>query len=176
MAVNQRKTGEREELNELWRRFNSLMMQTCFSTFSSPAIGNGGTAGRLRTNATTAYNIGRVAYSKASTDDLWNLSAETNTTSVQYRAYWLYLDNSGTASIDAGSNATSAANALKALPALTETKSIIGVYVAGPSTDFDAVGGLAAQGTVYNGIPAGAPCGTGSLYYKAPELVTLVPG
>lgn len=121
-----------------------------------PNIGNGGTAGRLRTTATASYVVAGSHYSKSSTDDLWNLSAETNTTSGQYRAYYLYLDASGTATIGAGSNAASAAAAIAALPDVTATKSVIGTYVAGPSTDFDAAGGLAAQGTIYNGYPSAA--------------------
>lgn len=121
-----------------------------------PNVGNGGTAGRLRTNATVSYSVAGSHYSKASTDDLWNLSAETNTTGAQYRAYYLYLDASGTASIGAGSNAATAAAAIAALPDVPATKSVLGTYVAGPSTDFDAAGGLAAQGTIYNGYPAAA--------------------
>lgn len=123
---------------------------------NSGAIANGGTAGRLRTTATVAFTVAGSLYSKASTDDLWNLSAETNTTSGQYRAYYLYLDASGTATIGAGSNAASAAAAIAALPDVAATKSVIGTYVAGPSTDFDAAGGLAAQGTIYNGYPVQA--------------------
>ena len=117
-------------------------------------VGNGGTAGRLRTNAAVTYRIGGTLYTKSSTDDLWNLAAETDTTGAQYRAYWLYLDASGTASIAAGSNAASAAAAIAALPAVTASKAVIGVFVAGLSTDFDGAGGLAAQGTIYNGWPS----------------------
>lgn len=121
-------------------------------TFGS--IGNGGTAGRLRTNAAVTYRIGGTLYTKASTDDLWNLSAQTDTTGAQYRAFWLYLDSSGTATIAAGENAASAALAIAALPAVTSTKAVVGCFVAGLSTDFDAAGGLAAQGTIYNGWPS----------------------
>lgn len=156
MGKNQRKTGGRAELDALWNEVNGLVYGQ-FSAKSSGGIGNGGTAGRLRTNASITFAIAGLQYTKSSTDDLWNLSAQTDTTASQYRAFWLYLDSSGTASIGAGSNASTAALALKALPALTETKSVIGVFVAGPSTDFDAAGGLAAQGTIYNGVPAGVP-------------------
>jgi hypothetical protein len=123
---------------------------------NSGAIGNGSTAGRLRTTATVNYRVAGSLYSKSSTDDLWNLSAETNTTGAQYRAYYLYLDASGTATIGAGSNAASAAAAIAALPDVAATKAVIGVYVAGLSTDFDGAGGLAAQGTVYNGYASAA--------------------
>lgn len=123
---------------------------------NSGAISNGGTAGRLRTTATAAFTVAGSLYSKASTDDLWNLSAETDTIADQYRAYYLYLDASGTATIGAGSNAASLAAAVAALPDVPATKSVIGTYVAGPETDFDDAGGLAAQGTIYNGYPAAA--------------------
>jgi hypothetical protein len=121
----------------------------------SGAIANGTTAGKLKTAAAITYTIGGTLYTKAITDDLWNLSAEVDTDGTHYRAYWLYLDSSGTASFAAGTDAlTSAANAIAALPAITTTKSVIGVYVAGPSTDFNGAGGLAGQGTIYNGFAA----------------------
>ena len=175
MGSNIRKTGRRNELDALWQRHNSILLLLAFSTFNDGAIGNGTTAGNLRTTVSVDYRIAGVqAASKASTDDLWDLSAEADTTAAQFRAYWLYLDSAGAASIAAGSNQTTAALALENLPALDETKSIIGVYVAGVSTDFDDAGGLAAQGTIYDGIPAGAPCGVPGKTYVAPELATLV--
>ena len=146
----------RPELDFLHRLTQSLKLHLCNGTQITGAIGNGGTAGYLRTTASVNYKIGQFQYTKASTDDLWNLSAQTDTTAGQYRAYWLYLDSSGTASIGAGSNASTAALALAALPVVTSTKSVIGVYVAGPSTDFNDAGGLAAQGTIHNGFPEGA--------------------
>lgn len=119
-------------------------------------IGNGGTAGRLRLRGDVTYAIAGRQYRKASTDNLWDLSAETDTTGAQYRAYWLYLDSSGTATIAAGTNAASSAAAIAALPARVTTKAVIGVYVAGLSTDFDNAGGLAAQGTIVDGWPSAA--------------------
>jgi hypothetical protein len=47
--------------------------------------------------------------------------------------------------------------ALAALPTETATKCPVGVYVAGPSCDFDNVAGLAGQGTLYEGRPIAAP-------------------
>jgi len=124
------------------------------STKDNGQIADGTTDGKLKTVAAVDFAIAGALYTKAATDDLWDLSAETDTTGAQYRAYWLYLDSSGTASIAAGTNAASAAAALAALPAITATKSVIGVYVAGLSTDFNGAAGLAAQGTIYNGMPA----------------------
>lgn len=174
MTTKRRKTGSREELDLLWARLNAVVMLAAFSTFDDPAIANGTTAGQLKTTADADYRIAGVAYSKAATDDLWDLSGETDTDASSYRAYWLYLDSSGTASVAAGEDATSEANALRDLPDLDEAKAIIGVYVAGTSTDFDDAGGLAAQGTIHDGIPDGVPCGVPRQTYAAPELVQLI--
>lgn len=119
-------------------------------------ISNGTTAGYLKLTGDVDYSIGGTVYRKNAADDVWNLSAQTNTTSGQYRAFWLYLDSSGTASIGAGSNAASADAAVAALPAITSSKAVIGVYVAGASTDFDNASGLTGQGTVYVGWPGEA--------------------
>lgn len=121
------------------------------TTSTTLGIGNGTTAGRLRTNADIEYAIGGTIYRKAATDNLWNLSAETDTTGAQYRAYRLYLDSAGGATAAPSANAASAAAALAALPANVATKVTVGIFVAGPSTDFDNAGGLAAQGTIYEG-------------------------
>lgn len=123
---------------------------------ASVGIADGTTAGKLKLAADAEYCIGGTFYRKAATDDLWDLSAKTDTTGAQYRAYWLYLDSSGTASLGDGANAASAAAAIAALPAITSTKAVIGCYVAGLSTDFNGVAGLASQGTIYNGHPGEA--------------------
>jgi hypothetical protein len=153
----QRKTGKREELDAAWDVINGMVLRNHFSATSDPGIADGTTDGKLQNVASTTFKIGQFTYTKAATDDLWDLSAQTDTTASQYRAIWLYLNASGTASIGAGSNAASAALALAALPAHDETKSIIGVYVADPSCDFNGAAGLAAQGTIYDGIPVGVP-------------------
>ena len=140
-------------IDNLYDDLYALLYRREHEALGHANVGNGGTAGRLRTNSSVTYRIGGTLYVKASTDDLWNLSAETDTTGAQYRAYWLYLDSSGTAAVGAGTNAASAAAAIAALPTVASTKAVIGVFVAGLSTDFDAVGGLAAQGTIYNGWP-----------------------
>jgi len=174
MTAYIRKTGKRSELDELWARQNSLTMLAAFSTYDDPGIGNGTTAGNLRTTASVDFRVAGASATKASTDDLWNLSGETDTDASSYRAYWLYLDSAGAASVAAGADVGSATAALAALPDLTETKAVIGVFVADPSCDFDAAGGLAAQGTIYDGIPAGAPCGVPRHSYTAPEMANLV--
>lgn len=159
----------------LWAEIASTSMRAHFSTYGAPAIGNGGTAGNLRTNASTIGRVAGVEVTKASTDDLWDLSGETDTIAAQYRAYWLYVSAAGAGSFVAGPNAPTAAQALAALPAPAEDQCIVGVYVAGPTTDFDDAGGLAAQGDIYNGIAPGAALdGTGKTLYQAPARVDLI--
>lgn len=128
---------------------------------------DGTTDGTIATDGPTWYRINGQLYIKQTTDDLWNLAAETDTTGAQYRAYWLYLDASGTATIAAGTNAASAAAAIAALPAVAADKSVIGVYVAGLSTDFNGAAGLAAQGTITLGVPTSK-----AQTYAAPAAVT----
>lgn len=158
MATVRRNTPgpARPELDFFHRAIQSMKLALFNATQIDVGIGDGTTDGYLRTNASSTFKIGQFEYVKASTDDLWNLSAQTDTTASQYRAFWLYLDSSGTASIGAGSNASTEALALAALPVVTSTKSVIGVFVADPSTDFNGAAGLAAQGTIYDGIPEGA--------------------
>jgi hypothetical protein len=152
MATDVRKTGKRDEFDALIQRVNALANRC----MTNPGIADGGTDGKLQTANSISFSIDGELYTKAGTDNLWDLTAQTDTIAAQYRAYALYLDSSGTASIGAGSNAASAAAALAALPAFVATKCVVGVYVAGPSCDFNGAAGLEAQGTVHNGTPSGA--------------------
>ena len=175
MSRTIRRTGGRNEMNAQWGALNSLVLLLAFSTLSAPGIGNGTTAGTLRTTASADYRIVNRQYTKGSTDDLWDLSGETDTAAGEYRAYYLCVDSSGTASVVAGTaDASSEAAALAQLPTHDETKSILGVFVAGPATDFDDAGGLAAQGTIHDGIPDGVPVGVPGEKYAAPQTITLV--
>lgn len=117
---------------------------------------DGTTAGKIKTRADLEYVIKGKLYRKAATDDLWDLSAETDTIAAKYRAYWLYLDASGVASIvqHTGADVASAALAIAALPAIVATKCPVGVYVAGPETDFNGVTGLDSYGDYHEGLPA----------------------
>ena len=119
-----------------------------------PLIANGGTAGRFKTTNAATFKVDGATYSKAITDDLWNLSAETTLGAAAYKAYWLYIDASGTASIEAGTASTTAALALSLLPVPSVSKCVFGVFVAAPLTNF--ANALSAQGTIYQGIPVGA--------------------
>lgn len=169
-----RKTRKRSELDALWAHQASLALLVGFSTFDAPGVANGTTAGNLRTTATANYRIGGRAYTRAAADDLWDLSAEVDTAAATYRAYWLYVDAAGAASFAAGTDAPSAALALEALPPIDETKGILGAFVAGPATDFDAGGGLAAQGDLHDGIPTGAAVGVPRHGYTPPQGLSLV--
>lgn len=117
-----------------------------------PAIGQGSTAGKLRTNAAITYSIAGIAYKKASTDDLWALGALGTTAAAQYKAVPLYLDASGTATIGTLTAAAASDVAAQALmEAVPATKARIGFYVMGPSGNF--ANALDAQGTSYDGSP-----------------------
>lgn len=120
------------------------------STLANPGLVNGSTAGNIKTGNAVDYRHDGQLYTKAATDDLWDLSGETDTGGSDYRAYSLELNASGTASFQSSGNQTSAALALANLPL---GSSRIGVFIADPSCDFDDAGGLAAQGTYYNGSP-----------------------
>lgn len=166
----QRKTGGRSELDGLTNAVNGLIYTLRHSVQDDPAIGNGTTtAGNLRTNAVVGFTVAGLVFSKASTDDFWDLSGETDTTATQFRSYWLYVDASGTGTFVAGTNSADAASALANLPPLDLTQAVFGVYTAGLSTDFDDAGGLAAQGTIDDGVPAGVP-GMSSV----PDVIALV--
>lgn len=130
-------------------------------------IVDGTTDGKLATDGPSWFRINGQLYLKLATDDLWDLSGQTDTTGAQYRAYWLYLNSSGVASIAAGTNAASSAAAIAALPAVAADKAVMGVYVAGLSTDFNGAAGLAAQGTIHLGVPTSL-----AQTYTAPTAVT----
>ncbi len=134
---------------------NALVLTAHFATLEDPAIANGATAGKLKTVNAVDYTVAGVRENKAATDDLWDLTGETTNGAAEFRAYWLYVDASGTATIDGGTAGTDEASALAKLPDFDETQSVIGVYIGGVDTDYTLA--LAAQGTIHDGIPAGVP-------------------
>lgn len=120
----------------------------------SAKIADGTTAGKLRTQANFSYRVNGAIFSAAAADDFWDLSAEVDNAAGTYRAYSLEVDAAGTASFVASTtDPATAALALAALALPAATKSRIGVFIAGPATDFNAVGGLDAQGDIYDGSP-----------------------
>lgn len=155
MALSIRRTGGVDQLDAIM----GLLQAFANACLEYANIANGTTAGKLKTQATVAYRVDSQIYSKANTDDLWTLSAIATMSANQYRAVTLYLDSSGTASIDSGTVVTNTdatagkLAALAACPAIPATKTIVGVFVAGPSTNF--ANALTSQGTLYHGIPTG---------------------
>lgn len=169
-----RRTSGRDETSQMWQVIQSLCLLVGFSTFDGAGIAGATTAGKLKTANAVSFRIGGQSHAKAATDDLWDLSGEPDTGEDEYRAYWLLLEEDGTAIIDAGEEAASEAEALLVLPPLNDDAAVIGVFVAGPECDFDDAGGLAAQGTVYDGIPEGVRLpGLPGLRYIRPPLIEL---
>lgn len=160
MSKSLRRTGGPDEIEDVVYSLQAL----CNRALGFADIANGTTNGKFKTLADVSHSIGSAVYKKAATDDLWTLSAIATMSAGQYRAVTLYLDSAGTASIDSGTVATTAALALAACPVVPPTKSIVGVFVAGPSTNFGNA--LTSQGTLYHGIPDGY--GTRSTVYGAP--------
>ena len=154
MSHTLRRTMGRGEFDAVIQVLNGAILRAGGSTKASAAIANGTTAGNLKTVVAVDYAIAGLvpAAQLGIIDDHWDLSAETDTIAAQFRAYWLYQDGT----FLAGPNSDSEINAMNALGAPDVAKSVIGVYVAGVSTDFDDAGGLAAQGTIFNGVPDGA--------------------
>ena len=155
--MNVRKTGGRSELDTYADILRGVMYRTQSSCAASPGIGNGTTAGNLRTTAAVVPKVNGVPNATlASTDDLWDLSAEVDTGAAEFRAYWLYVNAANAGSFVAGTAGTTEAEALQALPALDASKSIVGAFVAGVGTDFNLPLGLAGQGTIFDRVPDGA--------------------
>lgn len=121
------------------------------SAVTNPALANGATAGKLKTANDADYRIAGALYTKAATEDLFDLTGQTNTGVGEYLAVGLDLNAAGTASLAVGAVSADADEALDTLPAVDPAKARIGVYIAGPSTNFAAA--LAAQGTIINGSP-----------------------
>lgn len=173
-SVRKTPLGSREEVDAIVAAINALIVDRAATALraengvvGNPALADGTTDGKIKTTASVTTKIKGASYTKGATDDLWDLSGETDTDGTHYRAYWLYLDSAGTATVAAGTDAlTSETVAIAALPAIDATKCVVGVYVAGPSTDFNGAAGLDAQGTLYNGWP--------TTYTATAEAITLL--
>jgi len=154
MAVTIRKTpvGDRAEMDAINARLNVL---AC-ACLGYALIANGTTAGKLKITAGVGFRVDGQAYAKSATDDLWAFAAETALTAGQYKAYWLYVDAAGTASIAAGTVAATAALARAALPIPSVTKSVFGVFTAGSAGTTDFTSALSSQGAIAHGIPTDA--------------------
>ena len=160
MSISIRRTGGIDMIESLIYSLQAALNRV----LGYATIANGTTAGKLKTTTDAAFGIGSRVFLKAATDDLWTLSGIATMSSGQYRAVTLYIDSAGTATIDSGTVSTTAALALSLAPVIPPTKSIFGVFVAGPSTNFGSA--LTSQGTLYHGIPDG---------YGTRSLVPLTP-
>lgn len=155
MSLSIRRTGGVDQLDAIMGQLQAWA-NACL-TYAT--VANGTTAGKLKTTSTISFKVDSQIYTKANTDDLWTLSAIATLGANQFRAVTLYMDAAGTATIDTGTivtntNATAGKlAALAACPVLPADKCIIGVFVAGPSTNF--ANALSSQGTIYHGIPTG---------------------
>lgn len=120
---------------------------------SQAGLADGVTDGKIQTVGGVVYTVNGAIYKIAPANDKWDLSAEVDTIPAEYRAYSLQLDAAGAALIVGGANSASASAAYSVLPPPAVGYSRVGVYIAGPSCDFDGVAGLSAQGTIYHGYP-----------------------
>lgn len=157
-ATIRRTWGQLNELDRALRTLNWGVWAFLFGSVGSAKLAAGTTAGKIKTVADIDFRIGGRLYSKAATDDLWNLSGETTLGTGLHKAAVLYLDASGAATYALTAAATSAPLALRAVGDLTlggyvSTKSVIGVYVSTAAQNWGS-GGLG--GTYYNGIPEAA--------------------
>lgn len=159
MAASIRHTwGKLTELHRTLQVLNWGVWAFLFGSVGSAKLAAGTTAGKIKTVATIDFRIGGRLYTKAATDDLWDLSGETTLGTGVYKAAILYLDASGAATYTLTASATSAALALRAVGDLAlggyvSTKSVIGIYVSTAAQNWGS-GGLG--GTYYNGIPEAA--------------------
>lgn len=133
--------------------------------FNNALVADGGTAGKIKTTNAISYSLADQLYSKAATDNFWDLSGQTDTIANQYRGYRLMIDASGAASFTATANVVNAveATAQAAVRALllaladVASKTVVAEVIIGPETDFsmDAIlgntGSVAYQG--YSGAP-----------------------
>lgn len=171
MSAVLRMTNGDRGVYDIARALNAQRWQS--QLLSLPAIANGTTNGTLKTTTTTTYKIGGKVYSKAATDDLWDLTGITDTASGEYVAVALFLDASGTATYGASNVKATSAAALLDLErvlglAAHAAKAVIGVFVADPSTDFDAA--LTGQTGValHLGLPDGCFAKTAPFTLTAP--------
>ncbi len=158
MAALIRTTWHQLELVRAIKTLNWGIWAFLFGSVGSAKLAAGTTSGKIKTVADIDFRIGGRLFTKAATDDLWNLSGETTLGTGLHKAAVLYLDASGAATYALTAAATSAPLALRAVGDLTlggyvSTKSVIGVYVSTAAQNW-ASGGLG--GTYYNGIPEAA--------------------
>lgn len=122
-------------------------------TDNLPNLTNGASNGKLKLTNTITYGVLGVEYAKAAGDNLWDLTGETYSATLN-KAYLLLLSSAGTASFTSASS-TTAAKAIQSVLVLhtDTTKSAVGLFVADTGATFGN-SWLTSQGSLYNGLGA----------------------
>jgi hypothetical protein len=126
----------------------------CTGALNNPIMAVGTTPGKVKTTADCDFQIGGVIYTKAATDDLFDMTALADLTTGEYQTVALMVDHAGTASIGEGTVSASAALALAAASFYTipDDKCAVGYVAMGPGNDWDAEA-ITAHGSIVNGLP-----------------------
>ena len=132
-----------------WAKLQQVLKTLGNVSRTVAGLAAGTTNGKIKTTNAIQYSINGVNKTKAGTDNLWDLSAESAPGALTYGAYWLYLDGSGNASFSAQVKGSSVANAVAALPYPDSTKAVVGVYVTAVNETMSG----ALGGTFYEGFP-----------------------
>lgn len=144
-------------VDKVWKRLTNGLCALNGATFADATA-----AGKIKiVGGTVEFKVNGEHQSKGAADPAWDFTAEVDVAAAKYRAYWLYLAADGTPSFAAvtttGTDAASAVAAKAALAAAGEPaadKAVVGVFVAGPSTDMSADAIVAKAGaTMEYGIP-----------------------
>lgn len=129
-------------VNALKADLNILKQHVENGCFDNPGLAIGSDTTQIQNANAITFMIDGVLYSKAATDDLWDLGGSTATltavTAAKYACITLYLDASGvfTVAEDAGAGTAATLAAAKAGAAgFSATKAIIGYYTVGDGTN-----------------------------------------
>lgn len=122
--------------------------------YSNAILAKATTTTKIKTTAAAEYRIGGVVYTKAATDNLFDLAALTALTATKYQCNKLLLDAAGAATVVQGTEAASAAAALLAAGATTADTCCVGYHTIGDgvnahdysSDEVDAHGGAFVEG------------------------------
>ncbi len=131
-----------------------LVYRANMGALNAPAIQAATQNGRLKLNAPLPYRWQGQVLNKNTTDDLWDVSGLGALNGTQYRAAFLYLDGTGTASVAAGSIQANENAATGALPAVDTAKALIATIVGQPNCNFANALNIPAGVKVINGFVA----------------------
>lgn len=140
-------------LKDLW---NNIRPRQENALLDNGAIIQGATAGKIKTVNAISFKVDGQIYTKAATDDLFDLGALGDVAASVFQAILLCLNAAGTASVVEGAEKTSLALALADVELkIPESLCVVGLFATdGTACDWNDAGGLDAQGTYYNGLPA----------------------